>query len=822
MPMTMNNLPTTAAGNDGLHLPTTKADGKLQSACDLLSLASRMDDATVVLREVHSVLNDSTSTKMEKKLKLVVISKTIIPLLLTASGTIKASAQLLSPVGGIGYVHNRMENKRKREIIDKNSPTSEPEQQIRTFVQDNIVEPPRKERRVRPVTPTIGDVSALLPVPAKGRGCAYNKAEVAAILSKINRRSQEYTQLKSDIIKYQKDVGAPCSERTIARIMERHNDGLPIIGEFTMRGQPAICTDADIKQLVDTFEERTGQVRTAKDVAEIITDLQTDKLQQQGIVDIVKKQPSKTTVRNYFALMASQRSMSIVESSITKSSIRVASENSWRAAVSFTAVVGATHVLLRDKWDPDILHDLKHLPKPTVELTLSVSKAWGDRPVLPVKPAYIYSTDETTNYAYEGTRAEKGRFVLVTKKSVAKSGTQAMYNCDDNKSMSGMRLKCTFTFSALGACFPLVVTVAGLKDSEMPEKDFVHVTVPGLCVGGGGVNVNNTEDGHIVFLRNDPGAEKKKFRWYQDTILIPGINAQRLHHDNFDASKGLDIPDALTAVSWCDGDLSQIDAITNSIPLFAENKIVANKQHAARSGVEQPADVSRVFKQIKQLINTTSNAHLPVERCPIKKLLSEAISEDLSCIKLASNKRGALIDFISILPEVATKACTKSNIQHGFIESGIIDKDNHRYPVFNKMLATCRRNPTQDEYNIAKSNFPDFLYSVEERGLIPEEQYEMRGIQVDKDAHGNEVRRDYEISLETRQRSKCLTNSYQVRLREEQRAIATMRASRQKSEEELKRQELINMNNSCVDVLTTNMMKEGLLNDTDLSAPPEV
>lgn len=56
----MNNLPTTAAGNDGLHLPTTKADGKLEAARDLLSLASRINDAADVLREVHSVLNDST------------------------------------------------------------------------------------------------------------------------------------------------------------------------------------------------------------------------------------------------------------------------------------------------------------------------------------------------------------------------------------------------------------------------------------------------------------------------------------------------------------------------------------------------------------------------------------------------------------------------------------------------------------------------------------------------------------------------------------------------------------------------------------------
>ena len=818
--MPTKTIPPTTAGQEQLQLPTTKADGKLKSARDLLTIASRINNATEVLSDIYTVLNDPASTKMEKKAKLNLINKAIVPLLVNASTTIKASAQLLSPVGGVGYIHNRMENKRKKEIIDNNSSASKSEQFVLHFVKDVISEPPTKKRVVvQSITPTVDD---LLPVPAKGRGCAYSKAEVARILSKFNRRSKQYTDAKSAVIEYQRKVKAPCSERTITRIMELHDKGLPIIGEFVTSGKPAFCTDADIDQLVNAFEERTGKIRTNKDVAEIMTNLQTEKIQQAGFVDIVKKQPCRTTVRNYFALIASQARMSIVESSITKSSIRVASENSWRAAISFTGVVGATHVLLRDKWDPDILHDLKNLPNPTVELIMAVSKAFGDRPVLPVKPAYIYSTDETTNYAYEGTRTEKGRFVLVTKKSVAKSGTQAVYNCDDNKSMSGMRLKCTFTFSALGACFPLCVMVAGLKDTEMPEKDFVHVTVPGLCVGGGGVNVNNTDVGHVVFLRNTPGAEKKKFRWYQDNILIPGINAQRLHHDNFDAAKGLEIPDSLTAVSWCDSDLSQVDAITNSIPLFTDNKIVANKQHAARSGVEQPADVSRVFKQIKQLINTTSNAHLPVERCPMKKLLSDAISEDLSCIRLASNKRGALIDFLSILPEVATKACTKSNIQHGFIEAGIIDEVNHRYPVFDKMLATCRRNPTVEEYESAKSNFPDFVNAVEERGIIPEELYEMHGIDVDKDAHGNTVRRDYEISQETRQRSKCLTNSYQVGLREEHRAIATMRQNRQKSEDSLKKQALIDMNNSCVEQLKTKWASAGMFDDTDFSAPPEV
>jgi hypothetical protein len=39
----------------------------------------------------------------------------------------------------------------------------------------------------------------------------------------------------------------------------------------------------------------------------------------------------------------------------------------------------------------------------------------------------------------------------------------------------------------MGNCFPLVVTVAGLTEKEMPGKDFVHVQIPGLCIGGGGV-----------------------------------------------------------------------------------------------------------------------------------------------------------------------------------------------------------------------------------------------------------------------------------------------------------------------------------------------
>jgi hypothetical protein len=82
-------------------------------------------------------------------------------------------------------------------------------------------------------------------------------------------------------------------------------------------------------------------------------------------------------------------------------------------------------------------------------------------------------------------------------------------------------------------------------------------------------------------MRNTEGAEKAWFKYYQEKILIPGINLLRRKYCNFDIAAGTSIPDKATAVAWCNGDLSQIDAIKQTVELFAENKIIANKQNAA-------------------------------------------------------------------------------------------------------------------------------------------------------------------------------------------------------------------------------------------------
>jgi hypothetical protein len=114
-----------------------------------------------------------------------------------------------------------------------------------------------------------------------------------------------------------------------------------------------------------------------------------------------------------------------------------------------------------------------------------------------------------------------------------------------------------------------------------------------------------------------------------------------------------------------------------------------------------------------------------------------------------------LIDFLSMLPEIATTACSKDNIKHGFIQAGIIDKEFNRYPVFNKILATCPQQPTLEEYRTVLESFEDFIKIMDEKGHIDEEQYDMRGIRMDKDINGQDVFRTAGIAQESFQCSKC-------------------------------------------------------------------
>ncbi len=94
--------------------------------------------------------------------------------------------------------------------------------------------------------------------------------------------------------------------------------------------------------------------------------------------------------------------------------------------------------------------------------------------------------------------------------------------------------------------------------------------------------------------------------------------------------------------------------------------MIANKQHASRSAVEQAADVGKSFKLIKSMLPSSySVQHIWADICLTKALMIDAYKVQLNDgLNFAPNKMKSLNNFISILSEMATKACTVKNIQH--------------------------------------------------------------------------------------------------------------------------------------------------------------
>jgi hypothetical protein len=91
----------------------------------------------------------------------------------------------------------------------------------------------------------------------------------------------------------------------------------------------------------------------------------------------------------------------------------------------------------------------------------------------------------------------------------------------------------------------------------------------------------------------------------------------------------------------------------------------------------------------------------------------------------------------------------------------MIDGKFKTYPDFNRMLATCRRNPTRDEYRTCYSSFIKLFNSFGIIGGLEEEIWECLGFPVDKNIHGDDIRRLATISQEHQQRGECLTPTYQ-------------------------------------------------------------
>ena len=97
----------------------------------------------------------------------------------------------------------------------------------------------------------------------------------------------------------------------------------------------------------------------------------------------------------------------------------------------------------------------------------------------------------------------------------------------------------------------------------------------------------------------------------------------------------------MTAVSWCDGDVCQMKAITSlkNIDFNEKNCVVDNKQSVSRTGVEQAADLGGQCSSTKVMSKSITLKNKPSN--VIKNKVTDALKEHSHVIKLKhDNKKG--------------------------------------------------------------------------------------------------------------------------------------------------------------------------------------
>jgi hypothetical protein len=200
----------------------------------------------------------------------------------------------------------------------------------------------------------------------------------------------------------------------------------------------------------------------------------------------------------------------VIRKAIPKTQTWYTAENSWMSSVCFMILVAATHYIpmtTQTNLYEEQQKKMKDASPGARKLFSLVLKANMDWPILAVKPAYIFSTDDTTTYVCLGEERTKVDFLLVGKNSLLNAGTRSMYQASDSNVMQGLRVKLTFTFSQAGLVADTFVSIVGLTEQEIPKETcpsgFLGIAVKGLGVGGGGITVGEQKTGWVVLIRND-------------------------------------------------------------------------------------------------------------------------------------------------------------------------------------------------------------------------------------------------------------------------------------------------------------------------------
>jgi len=415
----------------------TKTDAKFDATTHLLLTASRLLSAANVLDEYVKVISSDESSRSLINKKSQHMKRYIVPMITYAANSVMEISKSLAPIPSVNYVHRRMEAKRKSEVVDvsSNSRISPDLQLVCDYVahedrkkkgDTHEITPPKKKLRVashHDRRKSFDDI--ILPLPANGH--EYRKPEVAMILSAYTKGTKEMAFAMNKMIDFKY---VPCGIHTLCRLLASATNGKqPVLDTdwiATGGGRPPIASLDEIKTIASSMESQSGRVWSDSDLSRALSDNYMKKIEASGFVSLTQPEFLRSSNRNYMALLSNQGNISISTSSSKKTTTRFAAENSLRASISNLALIGSTHFIPISSDDCNLREEIKSLPEPTKMLLNCVSDALGTS-VFPLLPELIVSTDDTTEYIFEGACEGQPKFVLATKSSIMKRGTNALY-----------------------------------------------------------------------------------------------------------------------------------------------------------------------------------------------------------------------------------------------------------------------------------------------------------------------------------------------------------------------------------------------------------
>jgi hypothetical protein len=197
----------------------------------------------------------------------------------------------------------------------------------------------------------------------------------------------------------------PCGINTLHRLVVSATNGeqpvLDMDWVSTGGGCPPIASLDEIKAIVVSTESQSGCDWTKTDVSRALSDNHIKKFEEANFVSLSNPEFSGKTKRNYLALLSNWVIISISQSSSQKTMARFAAEISLPASISNLALISSTRFIPVSSNDSNLLEEIYSLPEPTQMLLNWVSNAWGTS-VFPVLPELIVSTDDMTEYIFEG------------------------------------------------------------------------------------------------------------------------------------------------------------------------------------------------------------------------------------------------------------------------------------------------------------------------------------------------------------------------------------------------------------------------------------